>query len=136
METLTIGELSARSGVAPSALRFYEKEGLIHASRTSGNQRRYDRAELRRRIQAALEIYRGAEVRVEALEPPASLRSAHREYLDALRLYYERHRYEVARSADVLAAFEDATGEQLDALFYQWVGEFPGLSVPAPDAPS
>ncbi len=48
METLTIGELSARSGVAPSALRFYEREGLIHASRTSGNQRRYDRAELRR----------------------------------------------------------------------------------------
>ena len=48
METLTIGDLSARSGVAPSALRFYEREGLIHASRTSGNQRRYDRAELRR----------------------------------------------------------------------------------------
>jgi MerR family transcriptional regulator, redox-sensitive transcriptional activator SoxR len=48
LETLTIGELSARSGVAPSALRFYEREGLIHASRTSGNQRRYDRAELRR----------------------------------------------------------------------------------------
>ncbi|MEV0899621.1 redox-sensitive transcriptional activator SoxR [Actinoplanes sp. NPDC049802] len=48
MEHLTIGELSARSGVAPSALRFYEREGLIHASRTSGNQRRYDRAELRR----------------------------------------------------------------------------------------
>jgi MerR family redox-sensitive transcriptional activator SoxR len=48
METLTIGELSARSGVAPSALRFYEREGLIHASRTTGNQRRYDRAELRR----------------------------------------------------------------------------------------
>jgi MerR family redox-sensitive transcriptional activator SoxR len=48
METLTIGDLSARSGVAPSALRFYEREGLIHASRTSGNQRRYERAELRR----------------------------------------------------------------------------------------
>ncbi|MEU4419127.1 redox-sensitive transcriptional activator SoxR [Actinoplanes sp. NPDC024001] len=48
METLTIGDLSARSGVAPSALRFYEREGLIHATRTSGNQRRYERAELRR----------------------------------------------------------------------------------------
>lgn len=54
-------------------------------------------------------------------------------FLDALRLYYERHRYEVARSADVLGAFEDATGEELDALFYEWVGEFPGLSVPAQD---
>ena len=45
---LTIGELSARSGVAPSALRFYEAQGLISARRTSGNQRRYDRSILRR----------------------------------------------------------------------------------------
>ncbi|MEX0675011.1 MAG: redox-sensitive transcriptional activator SoxR [Gaiellaceae bacterium] len=45
---LTIGELSVRSGVAASALRFYEQEGLISASRTSGNQRRYERATLRR----------------------------------------------------------------------------------------
>ncbi len=47
-DTLTIGELSARSGVAPSALRYYERLGLIRAGRTRGNQRRYDRAELRR----------------------------------------------------------------------------------------
>ena len=45
---LTIGELSARSGVAPSALRFYEERGLIHADRTSGNQRRFQRSTLRR----------------------------------------------------------------------------------------
>ena len=45
---LTIGELSSRSGVASSALRFYEGQGLITADRTSGNQRRYDRATLRR----------------------------------------------------------------------------------------
>jgi MerR family transcriptional regulator, redox-sensitive transcriptional activator SoxR len=47
-EELTIGELAARSGVAPSALRFYETQRLITARRTSGNQRRYDRAILRR----------------------------------------------------------------------------------------
>jgi len=47
-DTLTIGELAARSGVAASALRYYERRGLIRAGRTSGNQRRYDRAELRR----------------------------------------------------------------------------------------
>jgi MerR family redox-sensitive transcriptional activator SoxR len=47
-DTLTIGELAARSGVAPSALRYYERMGLIHASRTGGNQRRYERADLRR----------------------------------------------------------------------------------------
>jgi MerR family redox-sensitive transcriptional activator SoxR len=45
---LTTGELSDRSGVAPSALRFYEAEGLIHATRTAGGQRRYARDELRR----------------------------------------------------------------------------------------
>ena len=45
---LTIGELSARSGVAPSALRFYERQGLLAARRTDGNQRRYDRSTLRR----------------------------------------------------------------------------------------
>jgi MerR family redox-sensitive transcriptional activator SoxR len=47
-ESLTIGELSARSGVAASALRYYERLGLIRAARTGGNQRRYERAELRR----------------------------------------------------------------------------------------
>ena len=47
-DLLTIGELSARSGAAPSALRYYERLGLIRSVRTSGNQRRYQRAELRR----------------------------------------------------------------------------------------
>ena len=45
---LTIGALSERAGVAASALRFYEAEGLIHASRTAGGQRRYTRDSLRR----------------------------------------------------------------------------------------
>jgi MerR family redox-sensitive transcriptional activator SoxR len=47
-QELTIGELSARSGVAQSALRFYERQGLITARRTDGNQRRYERVTLRR----------------------------------------------------------------------------------------
>ena len=46
--SVTIGELSARTGVAASALRFYEAQGLISAERTSGNQRRYARHMLRR----------------------------------------------------------------------------------------
>jgi MerR family transcriptional regulator, redox-sensitive transcriptional activator SoxR len=45
---LSIGEVATRSGVAPSALRFYERHGLIAAARTDGNQRRYERAVLRR----------------------------------------------------------------------------------------
>ena len=48
LDQLTIGELAERSGVAPSALRYYEAQGLITATRTSGNQRRYERATLRR----------------------------------------------------------------------------------------
>ncbi|MGH9203274.1 MAG: redox-sensitive transcriptional activator SoxR, partial [Vicinamibacterales bacterium] len=45
---LTIGEISRRSGVAPSALRFYEERGLISAERATSSHRRYARAVLRR----------------------------------------------------------------------------------------
>lgn len=45
---LTIGELAERSGVATSALRFYESRGLISSERTAGGQRRFQRATLRR----------------------------------------------------------------------------------------
>jgi MerR family redox-sensitive transcriptional activator SoxR len=48
VEELSIGEVAARSGAAPSALRFYERRGLIAATRSDGNQRRYERAVLRR----------------------------------------------------------------------------------------
>jgi MerR family redox-sensitive transcriptional activator SoxR len=47
-DLLTVGEVAHRSGFAPSALRFYEREGLVHATRTSGGQRRYQRNVLRR----------------------------------------------------------------------------------------
>ena len=47
-DLLTVGEVAARSGFAPSALRFYEREGLVQATRTSGGQRRYPRSVLRR----------------------------------------------------------------------------------------
>jgi MerR family redox-sensitive transcriptional activator SoxR len=45
---LAVGEVAARSGVAVSALHFYEAQGLIASRRTSGNQRRYPRYMLRR----------------------------------------------------------------------------------------
>ena len=45
---LTPGDLADRSGVAVSALHFYERAGLITSRRTSGNQRRYRRETLRR----------------------------------------------------------------------------------------
>lgn len=46
--TFTVGEIAKRSGLAVSALHFYEAKGLIHPLRTTGNQRRYSRAVLRR----------------------------------------------------------------------------------------
>lgn len=45
---LTVGEVSARTGVAVSALHFYEAKGLIQSWRNRGNQRRYPREVLRR----------------------------------------------------------------------------------------
>ena len=45
---LTISETAERSGFSASALRYYEREGLIDASRTEGGQRRFLRSELRR----------------------------------------------------------------------------------------
>ena len=47
-DVLTIGELSARSGVATSALRFYEDRGLIVSERNGSGHRRYPRSVLRR----------------------------------------------------------------------------------------
>lgn len=45
---LTIGALSERAGIATSALRYYEAEGLIHATRSASGQRRFGRDTLRR----------------------------------------------------------------------------------------
>ncbi|GAA2546456.1 redox-sensitive transcriptional activator SoxR [Pseudonocardia hydrocarbonoxydans] len=47
-DLLTIGEVADRSGFPASALRFYEREGLLRTTRTSGGQRRYERSVLRR----------------------------------------------------------------------------------------
>jgi len=47
-EWLPIGEIAGRSGIAPSALRYYEAEGLLRSERTSGGQRRFARDSLRR----------------------------------------------------------------------------------------
>jgi len=45
---LTIGDLAARTGLAVSAIRFYETHGIVHPLRNAGGHRRYDKADLRR----------------------------------------------------------------------------------------
>lgn len=47
-QALTVGEVAARSGVAVSAIHFYESKGLLSSWRNQGNQRRYPREALRR----------------------------------------------------------------------------------------
>ncbi len=48
LHLLAIGEVARRSGFPPSALRYYERQGLLRSTRTSGGQRRYERSVLRR----------------------------------------------------------------------------------------
>ena len=47
-DLLTVGEVAERAGVSVPTLRFYESKGLVHSTRTAGNQRRYARHTLRR----------------------------------------------------------------------------------------
>lgn len=69
-DLLTIGEVARRSGFPPSALRYYEREGLVRTTRTSGGQRRYERSVLRRLafIRAARTIGVGLEEVREGLD--------------------------------------------------------------------
>jgi MerR family redox-sensitive transcriptional activator SoxR len=95
-DLLTIGEVAERAGIAHSALRFYESEGLVHSERTAGNQRRYHRSELRRiafirvaqRVGLSLEEIREALATLPARRAPtekewARLSMAWRPRLDA-----------------------------------------------------
>ena len=45
---LTIGDLAARTGLAPSAIRFYEERGIVEPVRNAGGHRRYGRPDIRR----------------------------------------------------------------------------------------
>jgi len=47
-KTISIGYLAARTGLAVSAIRYYESQGLVHPERNAGGQRRFLRADIRR----------------------------------------------------------------------------------------
>ncbi|MCH1865900.1 redox-sensitive transcriptional activator SoxR [Nocardioides sp. CFH 31398] len=96
MKQLTIGQVAERSGVSTSAIRFYESRGLVEATRTSGNQRRYDAHTLRRiafvraaqRVGLTLEEIRDALATLPASRTPtkadwARLSASWRSRLDA-----------------------------------------------------
>lgn len=101
--SLTIGELATRTGVATSALRFYEERGLIHPERTDVGHRRFSRATIRRvafiafaqRIGLTLEEIRNAMDALPSDRAPvaaewAALSSMWRERVDARIAELER----------------------------------------------
>jgi len=105
-DELTIGELSARSGLSRSALRFYQAHGLISATRTSGNQRRYARATLR--VVALVQAGRAAGIPLEqirlALESLPSGRTPTRRDWEHLS---RRWRGDIDRRIAILQALRD-----------------------------
>jgi MerR family redox-sensitive transcriptional activator SoxR len=106
---LSIGEMAERTGVAASALRFYEAEGLLSSTRTSGGQRRYPRSQLRRiafvrvaqRVGLSLEEIREALATLPASRTPtkadwARLSASWRPRLDEQIAVLERLRDELS----------------------------------------
>lgn len=93
MDVLSIGELAARSGVAVSALRYYEQVGLLTSTRTAGGQRRYARSALRRIavVQAAQRVgLTLAEVRAAMADLPADRAPTAREWARLSRSWRPR----------------------------------------------
>ena len=78
---LSIGELSCRTGLSVSAIRFYEARGLVAAVRSAGNQRRFLRADIRRLSFALIAQQLGltlAEIQAELAQYLAQLRRRRR----------------------------------------------------------
>jgi MerR family transcriptional regulator, redox-sensitive transcriptional activator SoxR len=94
-DLLTVSQVAERSGFAPSALRYYEREGLLHATRTTGNQRRYERSVLRRLafIRAARNVGLSLEEVAAALATLPENRTPTRAYWARLSRTW-RHRLE------------------------------------------
>lgn len=83
---LTVGEFARRAGVAVSTLHFYEMKGLVAATRTAGNQRRYPRSLLR--LVAVIRIGQRAGISLaEIRETLASLPTEHTPTADDWRAF-------------------------------------------------
>jgi MerR family transcriptional regulator, redox-sensitive transcriptional activator SoxR len=98
-DQLTVGEAAARSGFAPSALRYYERVGLLDSSRTAGGQRRYPRSVLRRLafIRAARHVGLGLEEIKDALaELPSSRTPTRADWAKISKLWRHRLDDEIA----------------------------------------
>jgi MerR family transcriptional regulator, redox-sensitive transcriptional activator SoxR len=105
-DMLTVGEAARRSGFAASALRYYERAGLIESERTDGGQRRYPRMVLRRLafIRAARHVgLTLEEVRSLLTELPRSRTPTKADWTRISRLWRDRLDAEI----DALVALRD-----------------------------
>ena len=104
--SMTVGEVAQRSGFAASALRYYEREGLVSAERTDGGQRRFRRDVLRRLafIRAARHVGLTLDEIRDALDRLPSSRTPNREdWTRISRSWRERLNEEI----DALVALRD-----------------------------
>ena len=112
-EVLTIGEVAKRSGVATSALRFYEDADLIHAERNDAGHRRYPRAVIRRvafivfaqRIGLSLE-----EIRAELAKLPRHHAPERSDWAQLTRSWTTRIRERIAELERLQASLTECIG--------------------------
>lgn len=108
-DQLTPAEVAARAGITVPTLRFYEARGLVHATRTAGNQRRFARHTLRRiaYIRAAQRFGLSlAQIGDALAQLPADRAPTKRDWARAARSWHE----ELQARIDALVALRDATG--------------------------
>lgn len=92
-DQLSVGQIAERCGIAPSAVRYYDDEGLVHSARTSGGQRRFGRDTIRRIafIIAAQEVGRSlAEVREALAGLPSNRTPTRRDWAKVSRAWQRR----------------------------------------------
>ncbi len=112
-QELTIGALAERAGVAPSALRYYESQQLLHAARTAGGQRRYPRDALRRIgfIRAAQRVGLSLEEIRDALSSlPDNRTPDHRDWARLSRLWRPRLDRQIALLEQLRARLDGCIG--------------------------
>jgi MerR family transcriptional regulator, redox-sensitive transcriptional activator SoxR len=109
---LSIGELAARSGATLRALRYYEEQGLLHATRTSGGQRRYPEAAVSR-VKILQEFYAAglSSSSIAEVCPPQADQHPSQATTPCLHLL-EAERRRLDREAEQL----NATRERLNAM--------------------
>jgi MerR family transcriptional regulator, redox-sensitive transcriptional activator SoxR len=98
-DLLTVGEVARRSGFATSAVRYYDRLGLIESTRTTGDQRRYERGVLRRLafIRAARNVGLTLDEVAEALaQLPASRTPTKADWAKLSRSWRERLNEQIA----------------------------------------